>query len=100
MPAAAARSIGANEGRICPVGCDDDARACGKRKREQQNDWHGFKSDPHRLPPPPRQTDSEHHHRQRDHRGLHLAFAWRSSIVTRRRFYSGPGHKDHPVSSR
>jgi hypothetical protein len=31
MPAATARSIGANEGRIGPVGSDDDARACGKR---------------------------------------------------------------------
>ena len=49
MPAAAARSIGADEGRISPVGSNDGARACGKRKREQQNDGAGFQSDPHGL---------------------------------------------------
>jgi hypothetical protein len=49
MPAAAARSVGAHEGRIGPVGGDDDARACGKSEREQQNDWAGFQSDPLRL---------------------------------------------------
>jgi hypothetical protein len=48
-PAAAAGSIGANEGRISRVGSDEGARACGKRKREQQNDWPGFPYDPHRL---------------------------------------------------
>jgi hypothetical protein len=47
MPAAAAGSVGANEGRISPVRSDDDARACGKRKREQQNEWPHFPSDPH-----------------------------------------------------
>jgi hypothetical protein len=49
MPAAAARSIGANEGGIGAVGSDDDARAGGQRKREQQNDWAGFQCDPHGL---------------------------------------------------
>jgi hypothetical protein len=49
MPAATAGSVGADEARISLVGSDDGARTCGKRKREQQNDWAGFQSDPHGL---------------------------------------------------